>query len=257
MGTHLLNSKAKIEERVRAGSITWREPLLMLFSRLLLFALFQAIIAVLFYLNGHADPWQASIPYWLLTATLTNITCFILLSLLTRREGIRLLDLYRVEAHSFWREAPIFLGILLISAPLVALPNPLLGAWFFGDANIPFKMMFQPIPLWLNYLLIVLFPISIALTEIPTYYAYVMPRLMALSGRSWPVLIGVACMHAAQHITLPLIFNGTFILWRLLMFLPFALWVAFVIYKRPRQMPYLMLVHAFLDASLPFLFLTL
>lgn len=46
-------------------------------------------------------------------------------------------------------------------------------------------------------------------------------------------------------------------LWRGLMFLPFALVVAFAIHRRPQLLPYLMVVHGLLDLQLPLMLLAL
>lgn len=54
---------------------------------------------------------------------------------------------------------------------------------------------------------------------------------------------------AAQHATLPLLFDGRFILWRLLMFIPFALFVGLLLRWRPQLLPYLAVVHGLLDMA--------
>jgi hypothetical protein len=54
----------------------------------------------------------------------------------------------------------------------------------------------------------------------------------------------------------PFIPDGRFILYRLVMFLPFALLVAVVIRQRPRLMPYLAIVHILMDMSIAIMFLT-
>ena len=54
---------------------------------------------------------------------------------------------------------------------------------------------------------------------------------------------------AAQHIFLPLILDGGFILWRLGMYLPFALFAGLMIKLRPTLLPYYMIVHALIDVS--------
>jgi hypothetical protein len=52
-----------------------------------------------------------------------------------------------------------------------------------------------------------------------------------------------------QHVTLPLVLDWRFVLWRALMFLPFALLLAVVLDRRPRLLPYLVIVHILLDAA--------
>jgi hypothetical protein len=85
---------------------------------------------------------------------------------------------------------------------------------------------------------------------LPNYYGYVMPRLKTLTGAGWQIVILVGVSHALQHITLPLLFDLRFMLWRFGMFLPFALFIACVVNWRPSLLPYLMVVHGLLDASL-------
>lgn len=60
-----------------------------------------------------------------------------------------------------------------------------------------------------------------------------------------------------QHITLPLLFDVRFIVWRLLMFLPFALFLGLVIHWHKQLLPYLMVVHALMDLGTCILLITL
>jgi hypothetical protein len=76
-----------------------------------------------------------------------------------------------------------------------------------------------------------------------------MPRLSALSGRRWLSWLLASFFLAAQHIAVPLLFDGRFILWRLLMFLPFALLVGLILAWRPRLLPYMIVIHALMDIS--------
>ncbi len=251
----LPNSQAAIQERVTAQKIPWMRPVLMLFSRLVLFAGWQGVVALSFALQGSPDPWGASIAWWPLTVTLTNLVSIFLLRYAARAEGFRLRDLYRVERHSIWRELLLSLGALVISAPLSMLPNTLLGNLLFGDANLTAAMMFRPLPMAAVYGLMLTFVLTIPFAELPTYFSYVMPRLAALTGKGWVALVVSAFMLSAQHIAFPLIFDVRFILWRLLMFLPFALWIGFALYKRPRLLPYLMVGHALIDSTLLFMLL--
>ncbi len=251
----LPNSQAAIQERVTAQKIPWMRPVLMLFSRLFLFAAWQGVVALAFALQGSPDPWGASIAWWPLTVTLTNLVSIFLLRYAARAEGFRLRDLYRVERHSIWRELLLSLGALVISAPLSMLPNTLLGSLLFGDANLTAAMMFRPLPVAAVYGLMLSFVLTIPFAELPTYFSYIMPRLAALTGKGWLALVVAAFMLSAQHIAFPLIFDARFILWRLLMFLPFALWIGFALYKRPRLLPYLMVGHALIDSTLLFMLL--
>ena len=59
-----------------------------------------------------------------------------------------------------------------------------------------------------------------------------------------------AFWHAVQHCTLPVIFDVRFVLWRLTMFLPFALLIAVVVRRWPRLLPYMMIGHVLMDMQL-------
>ncbi len=48
---------------------------------------------------------------------------------------------------------------------------------------------------------------------------------------------------------LPLILDGRFMLWRLGMYLPFALFAGLILKLRPTLLPYFMIIHALADLS--------
>jgi hypothetical protein len=246
----LANSKENIQKRVDAGVITRKWPVLMLFSRLALFALCQAAIAGILFLVGRQNAWDESAGWWPVAATTTNVLGIILLIFLTKKEGMRLTDLYKVEKHNIGRELLIVIGLFILAAPILYLPNVLAGTWLYGDMNKVFTLFFRPLPLGVVILLLALFPVTIALVELPTYYGYIMPRLAALTGKNGLAVLVAALFHALQHCALPLIFDGRFMMWRLLMFIPFGLLAAFCLNRRPRLLPYMMVIHGLLDLQL-------
>jgi len=84
---------------------------------------------------------------------------------------------------------------------------------------------------------------------LPTYFAYCLPRLEAQTGR-WSAVLLASFFLAAQHCTLPLIWDGRFLTWRLLMFIPFALFVGLLLRWRPQLLPYMVVVHGLMDLAL-------
>jgi hypothetical protein len=172
---------------------------------------------------------------------------------LLRPEGLRLTDLYAWDRSRVRQDILPLLGLLFISGPVTFLPNQLLATWLFGSAEAPLALMLQPLPLWAAVFAGVLFPITIALTELPMYYGYVRPRLEVLWQQPWAAVAVAVFWHAAQHTALPLLFDWRFAAWRLGMFLPFALLVALVLRWRPSLMPYMMVVHGLMDLSMVFL----
>jgi hypothetical protein len=147
-------------------------PLLMLVFRAGSFAVFQALIAGIYALQSHPTPWEASAAWWPITATLTNLLCLVLLAWLCQREGIRLVDLYRVERHPVRRELLVFLGISVVGMPLALVPNIGLGTLQFGNMQVPGEMLFRPLPMVVPVPSLLLFLVTNALAEVPTFYSY-------------------------------------------------------------------------------------
>ncbi len=225
-------------------------PLAMLVSRTILFAAFQALIAIVFVVLGNPAPWEASMAWWPATATLTNLVCLWLLSQLLHREGLGLIDLYRIDGR-FWKgDLLVLLGFMVIAGPVGFLPNGMTATLLWGSTQPSADLFFRPLPLPVIYASLVLFPITNGLTELTLYFGYVMPRLRKLWNNTWLAIIVTSFFLAAQHMTLPLIFDSRYLTWRLVMFMPFALFVGIVLAWRPRLLPYMLLVHALMDLSL-------
>jgi hypothetical protein len=76
-----------------------------------------------------------------------------------------------------------------------------------------------------------------------------MPRLEAQVKNGWVAWIIASIFLAAQHMFLPLILDGGYMLWRLGMFLPFALITGLALKFRPSLLPYFVVVHALMDVT--------
>ena len=228
---------------------TSRWPWIMVMLRTVLFGVFQAAIAGIFLLRGMPDPWDASAGWWPITASLGSIVVIALLVWLYHQEGARYWALFRFQRETFGVDLLTSLGILVITIPVAMLPNVLLARGLFGDQQIALDMLIRPLPLWAVGLSLTLFPISIALSELPNYFGYVLPRLESLTKRPW-LAVGVTSFWlAAQHICLPFVPDARFIIWRLVMFLPFAFMLAIILRWRLRLLPYLVIIHGLMDFS--------
>jgi len=223
----------------------------MLFVRSVLAIGLQILVAAVVWLAGSADPWRASADWWLGWFAIANVATLGLLRWLLHREGRRLRDLYRIKRHDLRADLRWVALALVVAAPIGFLPNLLLGQALWGSAQVGQDLSFRALPLAAAIALLVIFPIVQAAAELPTYFGYVMPRLRARYGWRRGALVVVAATLSTQHIFLPLLVDWRFLVWRGLMFVPFALWVGFVIYRRPTTLPYLAVGHGLLDASLP------
>lgn len=242
-----------VQKEKRAMSLDARQRYVwawvLLPARTLLFAIWQALFALGLLLSGSSAPWKASAAWWPFAIALANLVCIVALIHLFRREGKRYWHLFRFEREHVKRDLLTLLIVLVVMVPVAFLPNILAAAWLFDDPQTPVELLFQPLSLWAVWLAVVLFPVTQGLAEIPTYMAYVMPRLEAQTGRRWLAIVLPAFFLGAQHVAAPLILDGRFVVWRLIMFMPFAFLVALVMRWRPRLLPYLAIVHVLLDIS--------
>jgi hypothetical protein len=179
---------------------------------------------------------------------LANFVSIYLLIRLFKAEGKRFFDLFKFASETWRKDLLWFIGFLIIALPLVGAPREPLAAAIFGDAMTATNMLFRPLPTW-AFVLSFLFPLTIAFSELPTYFGYCMPRLEAQLRNGWVAWLIASFFLAAQHMFLPLILNGGYLLWRFGMFLPFALFTGLVLKIRPTLLPYFVIAHALLDVT--------
>lgn len=179
-------------------------------------------------------------------AFLTNFVSIYLLVRLFKAEGRRFFEVFRFSRTTWKTDLLWFIIASIIALPIVAAPREPLATAIFGDAMTATNMLFRPLPMW-AFVVSFLFPLTIAFAELPTYFGYAMPRLEAQLNNGWVAWLIASFFLAAQHMFLPLILNGGYLLWRFGMFLPFALFTGLVIKLRPALLPYFVIVHALLD----------
>jgi hypothetical protein len=229
---------------------------LMLIVRPVLFALFQLLIAGGLALTGSPTAWDESAAWWPFSVLFTNLVTVALLIWLFRREGARYLNIARFSGNTLWKDLGIVILLFVLAVPISTLPNIWLADLLFGSSEVAFSLFFRPLPFWAG-LISFLMPITIAFAELPTYFGYVMPRLEKQLSNGWLAWVLASFFLAFQHIAVPLILDWRFMLWRIGMFIPFALFVGLVLKLRPRLFPYLMIGHALIDAMLIVTVLTL
>lgn len=210
--TTLPNSKAELQERLQAGRITWTWPVIMVFARLVLAVLAQALVAGLFMLQGHPTPWQAAAPWWIVYGTLIDIGCLVLLAWLTRREGIRLFDLISFQRQRLGRDLLLGVGFIVLFTILAMSGGIIIGPLIYGATPAPAIMV--PLPLWGALYSLLVWPIIWAIAEEMTYQGYSLPRLEVLSGRAWLAVIIVGFGWALQHSALPLMADWRWAVYR-------------------------------------------
>jgi hypothetical protein len=227
----------------------------MLFSRITLFIVFQTIFAALFTITGTGKPWLRSADWWLVVVILTNLTCIGLLIRFFSEEGACYRSLFRFD-RKHWKKDLLTMGIItLVFAPVTYLPNIYLGKFLFGSSEATLALFIRPLPFWVVYAGFLLFPLTQALAELPTYFGYVMPRFQKSGIAVWLAVLLPSLMLGFQHLAVPLLFDARFIAWRAFMYIPFALLVGITLHWRPRLLPYMVVVHFLMDLSFMAMFL--
>ena len=231
-------------------------PFLMLFLRFALFAIFQCLLAFLFFVLKINDAWHTSQGWWIISALLTNIVTFIILKKYFNNQGIRYFDKFKFIKKDWWKDVVILIVILLITFPITTFPNIYLAQLLYGSTDVTFHLFFRSIPFWL-IIIGFFWAITQGIVELPFYFAYLMPQLEKRLNNGWKAWILASFFLAFQHLALPLIFDYRFMLWRLGMFFLFAFFVGLCFKLRPRLFPYLMIIHALMDIGAVAVFLTL
>lgn len=231
-----------------------RWPWIMLLARTTLFISIQAFFALGFFLVGSANAWDDSAAWWPVVVVFANLICLMLLIWLYRVEGQRYWDIFRIERKHVLGDLLFIVGIFVIGGPLAYFPNVLLAGWLFDKPQTVLELFVRPLPLWAVWAGLFLFPITQGLVEIALYMAYVMPRIEAQGLRPWQAVLLSGFFLGIQHFAVPLLFDGRFFVWRLLMYIPFACWTALVMRWRPRLLPYIAVVHVLMNMSFATMF---
>src|ERR671933_94584 len=139
------NSHEALLRRREAGTLTWRGPALMLFARAAFAVGAQAIVAAVFALRASPAPWHDAEPWLPVYGTLIDAGCLALMWWLTRREGIRLLDLVGFERARLARDA--LLGLAIIPAALVFILGGVYAAGWLLYGTLTPPLLFGSLPL--------------------------------------------------------------------------------------------------------------
>jgi len=217
--------------------------------RLVLFAAAQLALTLAFALAGVLDPFTAAGAWWPVTAIVVNVASLVLMRWWLHRHDRRLRDVYRVEPHSVPRVLGVVLIVTVVALALGAGGSLGLGALLFGDPQLAVAALVHPLPAWAIIPVVVVFPLTTALVELPLYFGIVLPALRERGMGEWSAVILTGGALALQHVAMPLALDPAFIAWRALMFVAFAVFLAFALSRRLVLLPYLVGAHYLLDLA--------
>jgi membrane protease YdiL (CAAX protease family) len=217
---------------------------LVLIMRTVFFLVFGLVMIALFSSFGSGEAMKEAEKWWPFQAILANIASFLVLKFLLKKEGKSYNSILQFKKGKTGKDIGKGLLYLLISFPFAALG--LYGGSYLllGDIQPPTNMM-QAIPLGAAIIALIVFPLSNALVELPTYFGYAFPRIEKKWGLAMAMVLP-ALFLAIQHGPLPIVLGGSYIAWRLLAFVPLAFVVGFIFHKTRNITP-LIVAHFIMD----------
>jgi hypothetical protein len=239
------NCLASIEQRFKNGLIPWKGPLLLVAARSFLLVAAQGLMALALLALHKPSPWQAAGEWWNVYGTLVDLCCVAGMIYFTRREGIRLRDLLGPVRLRWGHDIFLGLGYLLLTFP-----------FFMGGSYVGRLMLYNSpqhdlgsamahvhtLPVWAVVYSLSVWWVIWSPVEEATYQAYAMPRLRALTGRTWIAFAITAFFWTAQHLALPWIPDWRLQTFRFLMFLP-GIVVLMLLYMRTKRLAPLIVAH--------------
>jgi hypothetical protein len=220
-----------------------------LIMRTVLFAIFGFVMIGVFSITGgENDAVQEAEKWWAFQAIMANIATFVILRILLKREGLTYGSILHFQKVRLGKDLLRSLLYIVICFPIAAIGLYGLSFLAFGHFQPPDNMM-QAIPLWAAIVALIVFPITNALVEIPTYMGYAFPRIEKQWGKKSLAILLTALFLAIQHGPLPLVFDGPYWIWRMFSFIPLAIVLAFI-YSRTRNNAPLVIAHYVMDLQM-------
>ncbi len=243
------NSLASIQDRVATGRIAWAGPLILVALRPALFLVVQGLLALTYDVFHRAGAWHEAGRWWNVYGTVVDIGCLIGLRIATRREGIRLRDLVGPVRLRFGRDVFVGLALFALIFPCFIGGSLLAQIALYGSldsARAAYLTQLHALPMWAFVYSVTLWWMISSPTEEAIYQGYALPRLRALTGRTWVAMVLVGLLWAAQHSLLPFVPDGKYLLFRLLQFIP-GVFAMMLVYLRMRRLGPLIFAHWCMD----------
>jgi len=243
--TILVNAPSRIQERLAAGRIPWIGPLLLVTARSALWLVLQSLLALVFWELHRPAPMQAAGQWWPVYANLGDLGCLIGMKYFTRKEGIRLRDLIGPIRMRWGHDLFLGIGILVLAFPCAMFGSYLAQILVYGSlAKTPVAFILQrhTLPLWATVYSLTVWWVIQSATEEMTYQGYVLPRLEALTGRTWIAFSIVLFWFSVQHCMFPFIPDWRYVAYRSLMMVPILV-LCMAVYLRIRRLSPLIIAH--------------
>jgi membrane protease YdiL (CAAX protease family) len=214
MSDETKNWPETIKDLYASRGLSWSPVIFFLPARMIFAFLAQGLTAGLFASQGSSDAWRDAAAWWPVYSTITDVFCLLCLIWLTRREGRTLGDLVGVTGRSMLKQLAWTPAYLLAVAPGAILASFITQA-YYGTAAPPYLSIVHLTPAGAIYSLII-WPVIWVITEELVYLGYLLPRLEALFGRTWLAVLVVIVFWGLQHLAIPFLPDGTYLVARVI-----------------------------------------
>jgi membrane protease YdiL (CAAX protease family) len=239
-----------IRANVVAGIIRPRALLAILFARSVLCLSAQAVTALLFWLVGSPDAWNASVPYYYVFGSLADLGCLLILYVYLKKEGYRWRDLILQPRRPVWRDVLIGLGLFLLLFPIGIMGMSLLANLLVYGTLQPtiVNTLFARVPLWASLYSVVAWWLIWSPTESSFYNGYLFPRIEASTHHTGLTVVIVGFAWALHHVFFPLVLDWKYVIWRFLQFLVVGMVFPWL-FSRLRRLSPLIVTHWLMDLT--------
>ena len=185
---------------------------------------------------GHIGHW------WSIIAVLVNILTVLLLVYVAHKNGKTFGQLINYQKGSTRWTAIVLvsLGILVIGMAGMYLA----GFLIYDNLLYAPPVMIAPIAKWIAIINVILLPISTTFAEDGLYLGCGVNQI----NNKYVAILVPAFFYALQHCFIPTLFDGRFILYRFLSFLPLTIILCWYYQKKRNPVP-IMVGHAFIDLA--------
>ena len=247
----LVNSIESIRLRFVEGCIPSYGPMLVLVGRSAFILLAQGLTLLLFLLLNLPNATVYIRNWWPVYGSLVDLGCLAILYFLTKREGIRLLDLVGIIKRKLKTEIPFGIALFILIFPIAIFGGGALGQllaygrlspafpeYTFNDRVLPLAALLYARFLWWTVW---------SATEEMTYNGYALPRLIVITKSRWLSVAIVAFFFALQHSFLMLA-GWQFFIYIFITFVPLSV-AMLIAYLRIRRLPPLIVAHYLMDLT--------
>lgn len=243
------DAESAIHHRLESGRIPWWAPVLMLVARPVFALVTQLMVAAGFRLSRRPQPLRTAGRWWMVSGTLIDLLSLGTLTWLTRREGIRLIDLLDVRRERLGHEMVMALGDLVALTPAVGIGAGLTRLFYGPSGQPPQVAVGRGLPRLASAYSVLVWPVIWSVTEEATYLGYTLPRLEALTGSTTVSAALISAVWAVQHEALPLLPDGRYLVYRPLSALPVTFTTTLLYLLRGRRLSPLIVAHWASDAA--------